>query len=59
MFIWMDDDSIFVCVFTDVGSRGQEVELVGESSRHGLVRPPRVEPRVGEDVGGTRLVRGQ
>jgi hypothetical protein len=52
----MDVDSIFVCVFVDVGSRDREAELVGESARQGPVRPLGVDLRVGERHRGMRLV---
>jgi hypothetical protein len=33
VYICMDVDSIFFFVFADVGPRGREVEMVGESAR--------------------------
>jgi hypothetical protein len=39
MYIWMLTLPL-VFVFADVGPRGREAEMVGESARQGPVRPP-------------------
>jgi hypothetical protein len=49
VYMYMDVDSIFVFVFADVGPRGREVEMVGESARQGPVRP---------SVGGRAMSEG-
>jgi hypothetical protein len=51
VYICMDVDSIFVVVFADVGPRGREVEMVGESA-------PGAETAVGRGIGRRVMQEG-
>jgi hypothetical protein len=53
VYIWMDVDSIIVCVCVDVGPRGREAELVAEPDSSGAS-----ETIVGRAMGGREMSEG-